>query len=338
MYMTPKIPFQKQKPMRHVLLALTPAWIGSIYFYGWISAFMVILAVLTCVTTEWLFVRKGGGKVSEAALVTGMLYGLILPPTLPWPMIILGALFGIIFGKMAFGGFGANVFNPAMVARAFVYITFPVYMTNRWIPAVNLSDFPGGFFVWRTAPASGPLSAVTAATPSHAYEAGRDLAPGFLKLFLGHINGSFESLGQTTLIGGGSLGEGSALLLLIGGIYLLVRKIAKWRLVAGFFTAYFTFQSILWIMDPSNSFDPVFALFSGGAVLGGFFMVTDPVSAVKTQKAQWFYSGLIAVLTVLIRTYSLFAGGLMFSILLGNMFGPLMDVAVRSYESRRGGA
>jgi len=317
--------------MRQVLIALLPAWIGSVFFYGWVSAFMVILSIVTCTITEWLFVRKRGGKISEAALVTGMLFGLILPPTLPWPMIILGAMFGIVFGKMAFGGFGANVFNPAMVGRAFVYITFPVYMTNRWIPAANFSDFPAGFIAWRTQ----PLSAITAATPSHAYTAGKEFAPGLLKLFLGHINGAFESMGQTTLIGGGSLAEGSALLLIIGGVYLLVKKIAKWRLVLGFLATYFLFQVLLWLIDPAQVFDPIFALFSGGAVLGGFFMVTDPVSAVKTQKAQWFYSGLIAILTVLIRTYSLFAGGLMFSILLGNMFGPLMDTAVRSLEKRR---
>lgn len=326
--------FQKQKPMRQVLIALLPAWIGSIYFYGWVSVFMVALSVATCTITEWLFVRKGGGKVSEAAWVTGMLFGLVLPPTLPWPMIILGALFGIVFGKMAFGGFGANVFNPAMVGRAFVYITFPVYMTNRWVPAANFSDFPAGFITWRFAPLSGPLSAITAATPSNAYQAGRDMAPGFLKLFLGHLNGSFESLGQNTLIGGGSLGEGSAFLLMLGGVYLLLKKIAKWRLAAGFFSTYFIFQTVIWMLDSSKGFDPVFALFSGGAVLGGFFMVTDPVSAVKTQKAQWLYSGLIAVLTVLIRTYSLFSGGLMFSILLGNMFGPLMDIGVRYLEKR----
>lgn len=335
--MSLRIVFQKQKPMRQVLIALTPAWIGSIFFYGWVSAFMVLLSMTACTAAEWLFVRRRDGKVSEAALVTGMLYGLILPPTLPWPMIVLGAMFGIVFGKMAFGGFGANVFNPAMVGRAFVYITFPVHMTNRWIPAANFSDFPAGFLAWRTAPTSGPLSAVTAATPSHAYTAGKELAPGFLKLFLGHINGTFESLGQQTLIGGGSLGEGSALLLLIGGVYLLFKKTARWQLTIGFLGTYFLFQSVLWLLNPAEAFDPIFALFSGGAILGGFFMVTDPVSAVKTQKARWFYSGLIAVLTVLIRSYSLFAGGLMFSILLGNMFGPLMDVGVRAFESRRSG-
>jgi len=162
------------------------------------------------------------------------------------------------------------------------------------------------------------------------------MAPGFIKLFFGHINGSFQSLGQQTLIGGGSLGEGSALLLMIGGIYLLLKKIAKWRLVVGFFGTYFIFQIVLWLLDSTNAFDPIFAMLSGGIVLGGFFMITDPVSAVKTQKAQWGYSALIAILAVLIRTYSLFSGGLMFAILLGNMFGPLMDVGVRALDAKRG--
>ena len=147
--MTPPIVFQKQPPMRKVCIALFPALAGSIYFFGWVSLAIVSLSILTCVITEWLFVRKKDGKVSEAVFVTGMLFGLALPPTIPLYMVVLGAIFAITFGKMAFGGFGANIFNPALVGRAFLYITFPIHMTNRWIPAADFLQFPGGFSAWR---------------------------------------------------------------------------------------------------------------------------------------------------------------------------------------------
>lgn len=322
--------FQKQKIMRQVLIGLTPAVIGSVYFFGWISAVIIGLSIITCACTEWLFVRKSTGKVSEAVFVTAVLFALVLPPTIPLPMVILGGIFGIVFGKMAFGGFGANIFNPAMVGRAFLYITFPVYMTNRWIPAANFSDFPGGFGAWRFVSEGSAVDSITAATASHAYGTGADTLPGFWQLFLGNINGRFDFLGESTLIGGGSLGEMSALLLILGGCYLLIRKAAKWRLIAGFFSAYLVFQTILYLWVPGGKvFDPVFALFSGGAFLGGFFMVTDPISATKTNMGQWIYSALIAILAVLIRSFSLFAGGLMFGILLGNTFASLIDYGVR---------
>jgi Na+-transporting NADH:ubiquinone oxidoreductase subunit B len=321
--------FQKQRPMRQVVTALLPAFLGSIYFFGWVSAGMVALSMVTCILTEWIFVRKSKGKVSEAVLVTAFLFALTLPPTVPFWMIALGGIFGVVFGKMAFGGFGANIFNPAMVARAFLYITFPVQMTNRWIPAAGLADFPGGFAAWRYAAGGNVVDSITAATATHAYKAGAEVIPNTLSLFLGQINGQFQSMGAPTLIGGGSLGETSALLLILGGTFLLIRKVAKWRLVTGFFSVYLIFQSLLYYFLPQSVFDPVFAILSGGIMLGGFFMVTDPVSAAKTNAGQWIYSGLIAVLAILIRSFSLFAGGLMFAVLLGNMFASLIDVVVK---------
>ena len=140
-----KIEFLKQNVMRTVVNSLWPVMIGAIYFFGWRTLAVMLVSILTCVLTEWLFVRnKKPGKVSEAVFVTAVLYAMILPPTIPFPMVILGAIFGITFGKMAFGGFGMNVFNPALVARAFVYITFPIHSTARWIPTAKFSDFPGG--------------------------------------------------------------------------------------------------------------------------------------------------------------------------------------------------
>ncbi|HHS14478.1 MAG TPA: RnfABCDGE type electron transport complex subunit D [bacterium] len=321
------IVFQKQAVMRKVVAALIPPFLGSVYFFGWRSAAVVLVSLVTSVLAEWAFLRKKKGRVSEAVLVTSFLFGLILPPTIPLTMVVLGAAFAVTFGKMAFGGFGANVFNPAMVGRAFLYITFPVHMTARWVPAANFSDFPGGFSVWRFIP-SGHLDALTTATPSHAYRAGAETLPSVLQLFLGNINGQFEKLGETVFIGGGSIGETSALLLLAGGLYLLFKKVAKWRLVVSFFSTYLIVQSILHAFVPDLVPGLFYGILSGGAILGGFFMVTDPVSGAKTKGGQWIYGGLIALSTNIIRSFSLFAGGLMFSILLGNMFAPLIDTAV----------
>ena len=320
--------------MRKVVLCLIPPLLGAIFFFGWVSLFIVTLSVVTCTITEWMFVRKHHGKVSEAVFVTGMLFGLVLPPTIPFYMVVLGAVFAISFGKMAFGGFGANVFNPAMVGRAFIYITFPIHMTARWIPAANFSDFPAGFALWRFTPIGDALSAITTATPSHAYRAGAEILPTIGKLLFGNINGTFVKLGETVFIGGGSLGETSAVLILIGGFYLLIKKIAKWRLVVGFFGAYIIMQVILHLTMPHIAPGLLYGVLSGGAVLGGFFMVTDPVSAPKTKGAQWIYGTFIAILTNIIRSFSLFAGGLMFSILLGNMFAPLMDHGVKTFGNR----
>lgn len=329
------ITFQKQKIMRQVILVLILPLLASVFFYGWISLVIIGLAVLSCVLTEWMFVRVTTGKVTEAALVTGLLYGLILPPTIPFYMVVIGGIFGITFGKMAFGGFGANVFNPAMVARAFVYITFPIQMTNRWVAAADFSDFPAGFTTWKFWIVKYGHHAVTTATPSHAAKGGTETLPNIIQLIFGNIHGQFEDLGEVMLIGGGSLGEGAAVLLILGGIYLLIKRIVNWRLVLSFFLTYFIFQTILHWIVPDQVFAPLFALFSGGAIFGGFFMVTDPVSAPKTHLGQFFYAGFIGVMAVLIRSFSLFAGGLMFAILLGNMFGPLMDMGVRSMVGRR---
>jgi len=329
-----KIQFMKQKMMRTVVYALVPAAVASIYFFGWRSLAIIALSVVSCVVTEWLFVRKGSGKVSEAVFVTAFIFALSLPPTLPFYMVIIGAVFAITFGKMAFGGFGNNVFNPAMVGRVFVYITFPIQMTNRWIPAANFFDFPAGFSAWQFHSTPGIFSAITEATPQIAFRDGASSLPGYWQLLFGNINGQYERLGQTALIGGGSLGEVSAILLLIGGLYLVYKKIANRKLVISFFVTYLIFNTILHLIVPGRVPDPLFGLLAGTVMFGGFFIVTDPVSAAKTDPGRIIYAAMIAVFTLTIKAFSLFAAGLSFGVLLGNMFGPIVDHAVRSYQKR----
>ena len=330
-----KIQFMKQKVMRTVVYTLLPATIAAVFFFGWRSLAIVALSVISCVITEWLFVRGQAGKVSEAVFVTAFIYGLSLPPTLPLYMVVIGAVFAIIFGKMAFGGFGNNVFNPAMVGRAFIYITFPIQMTNRWIPAANFSDLPAGFAAWQFHTTPGYLSAITEATPLIAYKEGAVNLPSYFQLLFGNINGQFERLGETTLIGAGSMGEVSAILLLIGGLYLVYKKAANWRLVVSFFATYFIFDAILHLIVPAKVPNPVFGLLAGSTMFGGFFIVTDPVSAPRNDLTRYIYGSLIAIFTVIIKSFALFSGGLTFGILLGNMFGPLIDYGIKSYQDRR---
>jgi len=332
--MTLNFSFQKQKVMRTVVYSLMPATAGSVYFFGWRSLVIVLLSVISCVVTEWLFVRGKNGKISEAVFVTAVLYALTLPPTLPFYMVIIGAVFGITFGKMAFGGFGNNVFNPAIVGRAFVYITFPIHMTNKWFPAANFGDFPGGFLRWQFYSTTDYLSAITTATPMSAFRDGASALPGYLQLFLGNVNGQYEKLGEITFIGGGSIGETSVLLLMIGGLYLIYKKIANWKIVVSFFASFIVIQTVFFLLVPAKAADPLFGLLSGGLILGGFFMVTDPVSAARTEPGRWIYGILIGLLTVIIRTFSLFAGGLMFAILLANMFAPIIDYGIKNYQQR----
>ncbi|MBP7461372.1 MAG: RnfABCDGE type electron transport complex subunit D [Candidatus Delongbacteria bacterium] len=321
--------FQKQPVMRTVLYSLIPVILASIYFFGWVCGMILLLSVLTCTLTEWLLVRARSGKVTEAAWVTAVLFGLSLPPTVPWFMVVVGAAFSIIFAKMAFGGFGMNIFNPALSGRAFIYIAFPTYMSNRWVPAADWSAFPGGMLSW-----SMPETTLTSATPLIAMRDGIPVDLSYWKLLLGNINGSIERMGESTLLGGGSLGEGSALLILIGGLFLLAKKISNWRVVTAFFGGILLFSGLIYGFDPAHAPTPLFCLLSGGVMLGGFYMITDPVSSARTIPGQWIYGGLTALFTVLIRTWSLFPEGMMFAVLLGNMFNPIIDYSVKMVSTK----
>jgi len=329
-----KIEFSKRNPMmRTVVTSLAPVLVGAIYFFGWRSLAIVMVSIIACVLTEWMSVKsKKPGKISEAVFVTAILYGLILPPTIPFYMVILGAIFGITFGKMAFGGFGMNVFNPALVARAFVYITFPIQSTAIWIPAAD--GFPGGFGDWLDS-SKDAISAITSATSLSAFRDGATTLPSLWQLFLGNIHGQFDKLGEATLIGGGSVGETSVLLITIGGIYLLYKKVANRKIVASFFGSFIIFQTLFHYVAPDKVGGPLFGLFVGGVVFAGFYMATDPITAARTEAGKVICPALIALLTILIRAFSLFAGGVMFAILLTNTFTPIIDYVVNNVQKKQ---
>jgi len=219
-----------------------------------------------------------------------------------------------MFAKELFGGFGRNIFNPAMIGRCFVYICFPIALTAVWAkPAAGPA---GALAQWSTG--SGE-EGITGATPMADAKAGRS-TPVLSELFFGRISGT--------------MGVTSALAILIGGAYLLLSKTANWRIVLTVSLTYGLLSEILHRAGFPQVNGGLAALLGGGFLFGAFFMATDPVSAPKTEEARLLYGILIGVVTVVIRNFSVFNGGFMFALLFANMFGPILDYAVKAYKSR----
>jgi Na+-transporting NADH:ubiquinone oxidoreductase subunit B len=303
-----------QAPMKRVLYALVPVALASVYFFGWRA--LVVLAVTNgaAFLTELVYTRVAlKTPVTSAVLVTGTLLALSLPPAIPLWIAAVGAVFGVLFGKMVFGGFGRNVFNPALVGRVFIYVSFAVPMTSRWLEPLaapvgplSLPGSLGGFARW-------VQDAVSGATPLGSIRAGQPVA--ILPLLWGNV--------------AGCLGETSALLITLSGIYLLATKTANWRIMLSTVAGYVGLEALLWLLGVRNAADPLTGLLSGGLLYGVVFMATDPVSAAQTQGGRFVYGTLIGVLVALIRVFSVWPEGTMFAILLGNTFAPILDYAVR---------
>ncbi len=303
--------FMNQKMMRTVIKSLIPIMLAAVYFFGWRS--MVLLGVVTVfgLGTEWIFAKKYNRKVSEAVFVSCILYTLTLPPSTPFWIASIGIIFGIMFSKEVFGGFGKNVYNPALAARAFVYVCFPAPLTMGWVNSAM--GFPGGFGTYITK----TVDAMAQATPMLAFrETG--LTTGFTELLFGNV--------------AGSLGETSAILIILAGAYLIYKKVASWEIMAGTLLGFVGLSGILILLGNAEIPNLLFGVFSGGLLFGAVFMATDPITAPKTKEAKWVYGILIGVITVIIRGYALFAGGIMFAILIANTFAPIMDEAVRAYK------
>lgn len=310
-------PVAWQLPMKRVLLALVPAVIASVYFFGWRA--LVVLAVVNAAgfLAEYVFARVSKGAVSSAVFVSCFLFTLSLPPTIPLWIAVVGIVFGVVFGKMAFGGFGRNVFNPALVGRVFIYVSFALPMTARWAQPLAAPTGPsglpsgwGGFLRFSA-------DAVSGATPLRVLREGGSV--DILPLLWGNV--------------AGSLGETSAILLALGGIYIIWKKAANWRIVAAQLAAFLVLQGAFWLAGVRHSPDPLTALLSGSVLMGMLFMATDPVSAAQTQGGRWIFGALVGALIVLIRTFSIWPEGTMFAILLGNTFAPIFDYAVRQRKA-----
>ena len=329
--------------MLRVLYALIPVALAAVYLFGWRVLALVAVSALCAFLAEWMMVPAKPGKISQAVWVTAALYGLSLPPTTPFWITAVGAIFAIIFGKMVFGGFGKNIFNPAIVGRAFVYVCFPVELTSRFVPAFR--GIPGGFAHWSFAtlkelPAhlagSGlqVADAITAATPMWSRRDYQFVTP-LWDLVTGQIGGWFDQVGQARILAAGSAGEVCALAILLGAVYLLWTKTANWRLMLatliGAVAANGLLRNVLGITD----IPPLpFTLFSGAFLYAAVFMVTDPISAPRLKSSMWAYGIFIGALIVFFRYKAVFAGGVGFAILIGNMCAPSLDLWIKRWQAR----
>lgn len=311
-----------QLPMQRVLYALIPVVLVSVYFFGWRSLVLLAVSNIAAFLTEFAFTRRRKEPVTSAVFVTAFLFSLSLPPSTPYWIAAVGAVFGVLFGKMVFGGYGRNVFNPALVGRVFVYVSFSTPMTARWVqpltPAVGTLALPapwGGFVRFAA-------DAVSAATPLRLLRDGKPVET--FPLLWGNV--------------AGSLGETSAVLLVLGGLYIMWKKAANWRIVVSELIAFLLIQTVFWLAGVRNAADPLTALLSGSMMIGMLFMATDPISAAQTQGGRWIYGAIVGVLTVLIRTFSIWPEGTMFAILLGNTFAPIIDHFIRSSKAKASGA
>lgn len=300
-----------RKIMYRVILALMPAFIWSVFIFGWDAVRVTLIAVLACMATEYLlqrYVLRIAPTVTDgSAALTGLLLAFNVPASLPWWIIVMGSLFAIAIAKTSFGGLGANIFNPALAGRVFLLISFPVQMTT-W-PAI-MGAVP---------------DAVTAATPLSIVKEG--IISGQP---LSQIEGSLPDTAELFLgIVGGSLGEMSALLLLAGGIFLLIRKVITWHIPVAVLATIAIYSGIFWLISPEKYMDPLFHLMAGGAILGAVYMATDMVTSPMSPKAQLIYGAGIGIITMSIRLFGAYPGGISFSILIMNAFTPLLNTMIK---------
>ncbi|MFT6133872.1 MAG: electron transport complex protein RnfD [Cyclobacteriaceae bacterium] len=303
--------------MRNVVWALLPAALFSIYAFGWNAALVLITSVSSCVLTEYFLcqVTNSRSTVSDwSAVITGLLLGLTLPPIFPLWMTFLGGVIGIGMGKFLFGGLGYNVFNPALVGRAVLQSAFPVAITT-WYSILANDRFTTLHSSVLTVPFMEPvLDGSSGATPLSAFKFD-GVTTEASDLAFGLVNGS--------------TGETSAVLIILGGIYLVVRNFMNWRIPVSILTTVSVFSGILYWVDPQQYPTPFFMLFSGGLMLGAVFMASDMVGSPITPGGVWLYGFVIGVLVVVIRIWGGLPEGVMYAILLGNTLSPHIDRLIR---------
>jgi electron transport complex protein RnfD len=303
-----------QKLMLKVVVALIPAFFASVIYFGIGAIIVTATSVTSCLLFEYLIQRyilkKPLSITDGSALVTGILLAFNLPSNIPVLIIVIGSFISIAVAKMTFGGLGNNPFNPALVGRVFMLVSFPVQMTS-W-------PVPKGL-------GTGYLDAVTGATPlaviKEGLKNGEPLSslmtqiPTPAQMFLGNM--------------GGSMGEVAAIALLIGFFYLLIRKVITWHIPVSIIGAMAIFTTILWLINPEKNADPLFHILAGGVLLGAIFMATDYVTSPMNPKSMILYGCCIGILTVIIRVWGAYPEGVSFAILIMNAFVPLMNAYIK---------
>jgi len=301
-----------RRNMLLVIIALMPAYAVSIAAFGWGALITSVLSILACVLFEWLiakYILKQKPTIGDcSAILTGLLLAFNLPSNLPWWMVVIGALVAIGVGKMTFGGLGQNPFNPALVGRVFLLISFPAQMTTWPRPL----SFAGSY-----------VDAQTAATPlslmKNAVKAGNDdllsQLPSCWQMFSGYM--------------GGSLGEISAIALLLGGILLLCTKVISWHIPVSILATVAVFSALLNALGVPGAADPLTHLLTGGVMLGAIFMATDYVTSPMLPWAKIIYGIGIGIIVMVIRTWGAYPEGMSFAILIMNAVTPLLNMYMR---------
>jgi electron transport complex protein RnfD len=303
-----------QKLMYDVLIALIPAFIVSLYLFGVGALVVTGVAVASCVFFEYViqkYLFKTELTITDgSALLTGVLLAFNLPTNIPIWMVIAGSLVAIGFAKSSFGGLGFNVFNPALVGRVFLLISFPVQMTSwptAFVNNLNLAD------------------TITGATPLGIVKDGLQVGKN-----VGEITADLPSYSDLFLgVTGGSMGEMSVLALLIGGIYLLIKKVITWHIPVYMLLTIFLIAGIFWLVKPTSYVNPLFHILTGGAMLGAFFMATDYVTSPMTIKGMIVFAIGIGLITMVIRLFGVYPEGVSFAILIMNAFVPLINTYMK---------
>lgn len=301
--------------MIDVIIGLAPAMAAAGYYFRLHALILISTCVISCVVTEWLcnlILKRPNSLGDFSAVVTGIILALSLPPALPVWAAVIGGAFSIAIGKMVFGGLGSNIFNPAMVGRTFLTACFGMLMTTWMVPATIDSSMP------KIAPEN-MMHTRTQATPL-----------GWSKIAIKDKNGARlfnEKQFISTVVGevGGCLGETSAIALLIGGLYLLIRRKINFHIPVAVLLSAFVFAGIAYLIDPDAYMEPLFHLTSGGMLLCTFFIATDPVTAPLTRRGMWIFGAGVGTITMLIRIVGAYPEGVMFSVLLMNAVTPLID-------------
>ncbi len=298
--------------MFNVVLALLPVAAFSVYLFGLAALVTLLVAVASCLVAEWGLCRISGRTTTLgdwSVAVTGILYGLTLPPALPLWMVAVGGITAVGLGKFLFGGLGFNVFNPALVGRALLQAAFPAAMTT-WpqFSSDRFNTLPGSSLAWPLTQPS--YDAVTGATPLSMWK------------FEGTMTDTADLMFGTI---SGSTGETSAILILLGGVYLVIRNMMSWRIPLAILLMVLLSSGLLHLINATRYAGPTFMLFSGGLMLGAVFMATDMVASPMTHAGCWFYGSLIGLLIVVIRVWGGLPEGVMYAILIGNAISPHID-------------
>ena len=297
--------------MRDVILSTVPVIAVSTWIFGPSALLVVLAAVVGACGVEWLFSKQGFKVLLDgSALLTGILLGLTLPPGIPMWMAFLGGLAGVGLGKVIWGGLGHNLFNPALVGRAFLQAAFPITLTT-WMKPLSGADWfhlGGGTLALPFMQPS--VEVISSATPMGLQKFQHELTP-VLSMFTGDI--------------GGSLGETSAIVIVLAGVYLLWRRAVDWRIPASIILTVVVFSTVLWLVNPALRPPPTFALFSGGLLFGAIYMATDPVTSPTSPLGAWIFGAGIGFLVVLIRQFGGLPEGVMYAILLMNAASPLIE-------------